>query len=74
MTNVTFKPFQGEIREELLQRRPQAAPILQAAIAQTGLSADELRYLPLTSSKVKEWVALLDAQLDIVGWAPVDGF
>lgn len=56
------------MREELLQRRP------QAAIAKTGLGADELRYLPLTSSKVKEWVALLDAQLDIVGYAPVDGF
>ncbi len=59
---------------ELLQRRPQAASVLQAAIAQTGLSADELRYLPLTSSKVKEWVALLDARLDLVGYAPVDGF
>jgi len=68
LAKVIFKPFQGEMREELLQRRP------QAAIAKTGLGADELRYLPLTSSKVKEWVALLDAQLDIVGYAPVDGF
>ncbi|MBZ0224808.1 MAG: hypothetical protein K8F51_02385 [Comamonas sp.] len=59
---------------ELLQRRPQVASVLQAAIAQTGLGADELRYLPLTSGKVKEWVALLDARLNIVGYAPVDGF
>ena len=59
---------------ELLQRRPQAAPALQAAIASTGLSAAQLSYLPLTSTKVKEWVALLDEQLNIVGYAPIDGF
>lgn len=59
---------------DLLQRRPQDAATLQAAIAQTGLPLDALRYLPLTSSKTKDWVALLDAQLRMVGYAPVDGF
>ena len=59
---------------ELLARRPQAAPVLQAAMAETGLPVQQLRYLPLTSSKVKDWVALLNAEGQIVGHAPVDGF
>jgi len=28
----------------------------------------------LVSSKTLDWVALLDAQMILVGWAPVDGF
>ena len=59
---------------DLLQRQPQSAPVLQEAIVQTGHPAAQLRYLPLTSSKAKEWIVLLDAQLNIVGSAPVDGF
>lgn len=59
---------------ELLARRPQDAAKLSAAIAASGLPAQSLRYLPLTSSKTKEWVALLDARMSLVGWAPVDGF
>jgi len=30
--------------------------------------------LALTSSRTKDWVALLGAQMNRVGWAPVDGF
>ena len=59
---------------ELLARRPQDAATLQAAIQETGLPPEQLRYLPLTSSRTKEWVALLDGELNMVGWAPVDGF
>ena len=59
---------------ELLERRPQVAPVLQAAMTEAGLSVQQLRYLPLTSSKVKDWVALLNAEGQIVGHAPVDGF
>ncbi len=59
---------------ELLQRRPQDAATLQAAIHATGLPAAELRYLPLTTRHNKEWVALLDADMQMVGWAQVDGF
>ena len=51
-----------------------AQTVLDAAIAATGHPAAALRYLPLTSSKTREWVALLDAQMRIVGYAPVDGF
>ena len=36
--------------------------------------AAELRYLPLTTRHNKEWVALLDADMQMVGWAQVDGF
>lgn len=59
---------------ELLMLRPKDNAVLQAAIDQTSLSAAQLRYLPMTSSKTKDWVALLDAQARIVGHAPVDGF
>ena len=59
---------------ELLARRPQAASVLQAAMAETGLPVQQLRYLPLTSSKTKDWVALLNTEGRIVGYAPVDGF
>ena len=59
---------------ELLERRPQDAATLQKAIAATGLPAAQLLYLPLTTRKIKEWVAFLDAGMQIVGYAPVDGF
>lgn len=59
---------------ELLERRPQDALTLQAAIVATGLPAQELRYLPLTSRRTKDWVALLDTDMRMVGHAPVDGF
>ena len=58
----------------LLARRPQDAAVLQKAIEATGRPAKDLRYLPLVSSKTLDWVALLDADFNMVGWAPVDGF
>ena len=59
---------------ELMARKPQAAPVLQDAARDAGHAAAELSYLPLVSSKTLDWVALLDAQMNMVGWAPVDGF
>ena len=59
---------------ELLARRPTDAPTLQAAIQASGLPAEDLRYLPLTSSKTLDWVALLDADLRLLGHVAVDGF
>ena len=59
----------------LLQRRsPKDITVLEAAIAATGQPAAALRYLPLTSSKTREWIALFDTQMRMVGYAPVDGF
>lgn len=59
---------------ELMARRPEAADALRRAARDSGLPPEQLRYLPLTSHKTLDWVALLDARLDMVGWAPVDGF
>lgn len=59
---------------ELIARRPKAAAQLQAAAQSAGHAVDDLRYLPLVSGKTLDWVALLDADMNMVGWAPVDGF
>ena len=59
---------------ELMARKPQAAPALQDAARTAGRVVADLRYLPLVSSKTLDWVALLDDKLEMVGWAPVDGF
>ena len=59
---------------ELIARRPEAAALLQAAAQSAGRDVKDLTYLPLVSSKTLDWVALLDADLNIVGHAPVDGF
>lgn len=59
---------------ELLARRPQDTDTLQEAIRASGVPEAELRYLPLTSSKTLDWVVLLDQKLNLVGYAPVDGF
>lgn len=58
----------------LLSHRPQDASTLHMAIKATNISEKELRYLPLVSRKTLNWVALLDHQMNMVGWAPVDGF
>jgi len=58
----------------LLQFRPQDEATLHAAIIATGLPQAQLRYVPLISSKSTAWIALLDKNLNVVGYAPVDGF
>ena len=59
---------------DLIERRPVDAAKLQEAAESAGHAIGDLRYLPLVSSKTLDWVALLDAQMNMVGWAPVDGF
>jgi hypothetical protein len=59
---------------ELLKARPEQSALLESAAAKTGLPKDQLLYLPLTSSKSLDWVALLSPTGDMVGHAPVDGF
>lgn len=59
---------------ELINRRPEQAELLINAVKTSGLVLSQLSYLPLTSSKRKDWVALLDIKLRLVGYAPVDGF
>ena len=52
----------------------QHAALLQAAAQSAGRDVKDLTDLPLVSSKTLDWVALLDGELNLVGWAPVDGF
>lgn len=59
---------------ELQQRRPHDAPALSTAATHSRHAIEQLRYLPLTSTKTREWVGLLDEQMNLVGWAEVDGF
>ena len=59
---------------ELTARKPQHADLLKGAAAKTGTESTLLWYLPLTSSRTKDWIALLDAQMKVVGYAQVDGF
>jgi hypothetical protein len=56
-------------------RGREAQDAIDAAAAKSGLRLTDLFYLPLTSHKILDgWIALLDADGRIVGFAPVDGF
>ncbi|MBW7832497.1 MAG: fimb protein [Simplicispira suum] len=59
---------------ELITRRPAQRLVLENTARTAGYPVEVLVYLPLTSSKTKEWVALLNESLEMVGYAPVDGF
>lgn len=59
---------------ELIARRPAAKGVLQAAADRSNLPMASLRYLPLTSGKNLDWIALMNDAGDIVGHAQVDGF
>ncbi|MDP3202771.1 MAG: hypothetical protein Q8M80_01745 [Hydrogenophaga sp.] len=58
----------------LINKRPEQARELQKAARQTGIPVENLRYLPLVSSRSLEWIALLDMADNIVGRANIDGF
>lgn len=55
-------------------RSPEEQVILNKEIIKSGRSVESLFYLPLTSRWSKDWVVLFVAPMDIVGYAPVDGF
>ena len=78
-----WRPWQQGVKEmmrsskpvsQLLAGRPESAAVLQKAVAETGLTMQELRYLPVSTRTSEDWVALLDANMDPVGYAPIDGF
>jgi hypothetical protein len=58
----------------LLAKRPAQQEDLIEAAQKSGKAPSDLRFLPLTSSKHTDWVALLSINGDVVGFAPVDGF
>jgi hypothetical protein len=56
-------------------REPLAQGEIDAAAARTGLPMADLFFLPMTSPKMVDgWIALLDREGGIVGYAPVNGF
>ena len=59
---------------DLIAQRADQAVVLQKAATNSGYPVEALTYLPLTSSKTKDWVALLNPSMEMVGYAPVDGF
>jgi hypothetical protein len=64
-----------QLAELRAARAGEAQAAIDDAVAKTGLKLDTLHYLPLTSQKMLDgWIALLDADARIVGYAPVDGF
>lgn len=73
------RPVAGQRMKPLSGLRAQQAPEVQVAIdnvvQKIGLPIDQIHYLPLVSQKsLDQWVALLDAQANIIGYAPVGGF
>lgn len=61
-----------ELRAKL---SPSKQPVVDEAAQKTGLSLDQLFYLPLVSRKqLDTWIVLLDAQGTVKGYAPIDGF
>lgn len=59
---------------QLTQARPAAAAEIEKAIHTAGLPADQLWFLPFTSSRNKDWVVLMNKQQKMLAYAPVDGF
>jgi len=62
--------------DALQARLPQSKQaVIDEAAQKAGLPVDQLFYLPLVSKKqLDTWIALLDAQGTVKGYAPVDGF
>jgi hypothetical protein len=55
--------------------KPQDLARIEKAIEESGKPLDTLRWLPLTSKRTKDWVALIDAQTTVpLAYASVDGF
>lgn len=63
-----------KVSDLMAARSPEEQVILRKVINKSGRSMEELFYLPLTSRWSREWVILFVTPMDIVGYAPVDGF
>ncbi len=58
--------------DELMSRYPERRAELMARLEALTLNPQEARFLPMVARD--DWVALLNAQGDIAGFAPFDGF
>lgn len=57
------------------KQNPAKQQAIDAAVKAAGLPIEDLFYLPFTSQKNKDsWIALLNQETKIVGYAPVGGF
>ncbi len=74
-----------DVREQVLQRakpvsalrekQPMAREQIDALVVETGLSEEQVVWLPVTSFQSTGWVAALDkATARIAAFAPIDGF
>ena len=59
---------------DLVASKPEKSAELKKAADDAGYAVVALTYIPLTSSQNKDWVALLNSSLEMVGFAAVDGF
>jgi len=60
---------------ELKRKQPSEVSAIDQAVARTGLSADQLGWLPVQSRKTSGWVAFVTRdKATVVGFAPVEGF
>jgi hypothetical protein len=61
--------------EDLFKAHPAQKAVVDTAVQDSGLSTSELLWLPLTSARSTEWVALIERRTGLPrGFAPVDGF
>lgn len=58
----------------LMNRHPEKKSIIEKAIRKTGLSQEQLFFLPFTNDQVFSWSALLDKDGKIVGYVEAEGF
>jgi hypothetical protein len=63
---------QGKPVVDLIKRYPARAAELQALLAELKLAPEQAHYLPVVARG--DWVVILNAQGDIAGYAPFDGF
>lgn len=54
---------------------PEVQAIIDDEVKKIGLPIDQVHFLPLVSKKsLDQWIALLDDEANIIGYAPVGGF
>lgn len=59
----------------LLEKRPQEAAEIKAAVVEANIPQESLRWIPVTSFQSTGWVAFIDKETaEIRSFAPVDGF
>lgn len=59
----------------LRAKRPGQAELIDQAVAESGRPEAELRWVPMVSFKVMDWVAFVDARTaEVLAFAHVDGF